>query len=158
MAQAYEDGNPMHFQETITKAKAAFWAMVTAQYDYAKTGDLEPAAALAFDAAATNAVAAWVQSNAPDPLEGIARAIDRLRPNAEAHVGNSGGNVLCVYATLPDGRGLLIGAADDTWGGSIFEGAGHGEHLGEVRTTIPTESTDYDDIAAALLHGVSSAK
>jgi len=84
-------------------------------------------------------------------LQGIADAINAQLPTAEAHVGNSGGDVMCVYATLPDGRGLLIGDTATEWAGSTFEDGGDGDLIDDLNTVIPVESTDYTAIASALL-------
>jgi len=60
-----QDEDEIKFDEVLTKAKEAFWAIVAASYPEAKTGDFPPDADIKFDDATKNAVDVWLSFNHP---------------------------------------------------------------------------------------------
>jgi hypothetical protein len=90
-------------------------------------------------------------------LEVMERVAEKLQSKGfNVYVQNTGGDIMCVIVEGPqgrEGRWTAWGTAGDTWGAEIRAGEAE-EYVGSLETSVPSDSTDAVQIAAAIADAV----
>lgn len=114
-----KDDTDARLDRAIEAAEAEFWLAVAQAYPEIKTGDLDPGATLTFRSAMREAVAAWLDENAPKPPATAACELAvEMRPPQRGEMGFHTSTATAESALVEVMLGLANGeiwTADKDW-------------------------------------------